>query len=42
MLDPMMGSGSVGLACKKNNRNFIGIEIEKEYFDLAKERIETR
>ena len=42
VLDPMMGSGSVGLACKKNNRKFIGIEIEKEYFDLAKERIETR
>lgn len=38
-LDPFMGSGTTGIACKKNNFNFIGIEKEKEYFDIAKSRI---
>jgi len=37
ILDNCMGVGSTGLACKKNNRNFIGIELEKEYFDIANE-----
>jgi len=36
-----MGSGSTGVACKNLNRNFIGIEINKNYFDIAKNRIET-
>ena len=35
-----MGSGSTGVACLNTNRNFIGIEIEEEYFDIAKKRIE--
>jgi len=39
ILDPTMGSGSTGVACKTLNRNFIGIELEKEYFDVANERI---
>lgn len=39
VLDPFMGSGSTGLACKNLNRDFIGIEIDKEYFNIAKERI---
>lgn len=39
ILDPFMGSGSTGVACKNLNRNFIGIELDKEYFDIAKERI---
>lgn len=39
ILDPFMGSGSTGIACKNLNRNFIGIEKEKEYFEIAKERI---
>ena len=39
VLDPFMGVGSTGLACIKNNRNFIGIEIDEEYFTIAKERI---
>ena len=41
VLDFTMGSGSTGVACKNTNRDFIGIELEKEYFDIAKERIET-
>ncbi len=40
VLDPFMGSGTTGLACKQLNRNFIGIEINKEYYDLAERRIE--
>lgn len=39
ILDPFMGSGTTGLACKKLNRNFIGIEIDKEYYEIAKRRI---
>lgn len=39
ILDNCMGSGTTGLACKKLNRNFIGIEIDKKYFDIAKDRI---
>lgn len=40
VLDFAMGSGTTGRACKNLNRNFIGIEINKEYFEIAKERIE--
>lgn len=40
VLDPFMGSGSVGVACKKLNRSFIGIELNDEYFSLAKQRVE--
>ena len=39
VLDPFMGVGSTGATCKEMNRNFIGIEIEKEYFTLAKKRL---
>ena len=39
VLDPFMGSGSTGVACKNLNRNFIGIELDEEYFKIAKERI---
>lgn len=39
VLDCFMGSGTTGVACKKLNRNFIGIEISKEYFEIAKKRI---
>lgn len=39
ILDPFMGSGSTGVACKKHNRVFIGIEANKEHFDLAKSRL---
>ena len=41
VLDFTMGSGSTGVACKRTNRNFIGIEKEKEYFEIAKQRILT-
>ena len=41
VLDPFMGSGSTGIACKRLNRNFIGIELDKNYFDISKERIEN-
>lgn len=40
ILDPFMGSGSTGEAALSLNRKFIGIELDKQYFDLAKERIE--
>ena len=39
VLDCFMGSGTTGLACKILNRNFIGIEIDQEYFKKAEERI---
>jgi len=39
VLDPFMGVGTTGIACKKLNRNFIGIELSKKYFDIAEKRI---
>ena len=39
VLDFTMGSGTTGVACKNLNRNFIGIELDKEYFNIAKSRI---
>jgi len=39
VLDPFMGSGSTGVACLNLARRFIGIEIERRYFDIACERI---
>lgn len=41
ILDNCMGSGSTGVACLNTNRNFIGIELDEEYFKIAKERIEN-
>ena len=40
VLDCFMGSGTTGVVCKKINRNFIGIELDKEYFEIAKKRID--
>lgn len=40
VLDPFMGIGSTGVAAVNLNRNFIGMELEEKYFDIAKERIE--
>lgn len=39
ILDPMMGSGTVGVACKKHGRDFVGIEADPDVFNIAKERI---
>ena len=39
ILDPFMGSGTTGIACVNTKRNFIGIELEKKYFDIAQNRI---
>lgn len=39
VLDNCMGSGSTGVACKNTNRNFIGIELDEKYFNIAKDRI---
>ena len=39
VLDFTMGSGTTGVACKNLNRNFIGIEMDNKYFDIAKDRI---
>ena len=39
VFDPFMGSGTVGEVCKKMNRDFIGCEISKEYFEIAENRI---
>jgi len=39
VLDFTMGSGSTGVACKNTNRNFIGIEQDENYFNIAKQRI---
>ncbi len=40
VLDPFMGSGTTGVACKNLNRNFVGIELDEDYFNIAKKRIE--
>ena len=39
ILDPFMGSGSTGVACVNTNRRFIGIELDKDYYNIAKERM---
>jgi len=39
VLDPFMGSGTTGVACKKLDRNFIGIELSSEYYEIAEKRI---
>ena len=39
--DPFMGSGTTGIACKNLNRNFIGIELNEDYYLTAKKRVEN-
>ena len=41
ILDPFMGTGTTGIACKNLGRDFIGIEIDKNYYEIAKERLKT-
>ena len=41
VIDPFMGAGTTGMACKKLGYDFIGIELDKDYFRLAQERIKT-
>lgn len=41
ILDPFMGSGTTGVACAKLHRRFIGIEIDKQYYDVACKRIKN-
>lgn len=41
ILDPFMGSGSVALACKISNRNFIGFENNKEYYEMSQNRLKS-
>lgn len=42
VLDNCMGSGSTGIACLNSNRNFIGIELDKSYYDVAVKRINNK
>ncbi|HPS40176.1 MAG TPA: site-specific DNA-methyltransferase, partial [Candidatus Cloacimonadota bacterium] len=39
VLDPFMGSGTTGIACELEGRDFIGIEREAEYVEIAEKRI---
>lgn len=41
VLDNVMGSGTTGVACKNLNRDFIGIELDPTYFEIAKQRIDN-
>ena len=42
IIDPFMGSGTTGVACKNLNRKFIGIEQDAKYFEIAKNRINAK
>lgn len=39
IIDPFMGSGTTGVACKELGYQFIGIELDEHYFNIAKERM---
>ena len=41
VLDPFMGSGTTGIACRKLNYGFIGIELEEDYITIAQARIDS-
>lgn len=41
VLDPFMGSGTTGVACANTSRDFIGIELDKEYYKIAEQRINS-
>lgn len=42
VLDNCMGSGSTGVACHNTNRNFIGVELNKDYYGTAEKRLNNR
>ena len=42
ILDPFMGSGTTGVACINTDRDFIGIELNEDYFNIAKQRLNTK
>ena len=42
VLDNCMGSGSTGVACMNTNRRFIGFELDKQYFEVASERLSIK
>ena len=42
VLDPFLGIGATGLACKELNRKFVGVELDENYFNIAKNRIENK
>ena len=39
IMDPFMGSGTTGVVCKEMGRNFIGVELDKDLYEKAKDRI---
>lgn len=41
VVDPFMGIGSTALACLETKRRFYGVEIDENYYNIAKERIKT-
>lgn len=41
VIDPFMGAGTTGIACKKLGYDFIGIELDNDYFRIAEERIKA-
>ena len=41
VLDPFLGSGTTGVVAKRLGRDFIGIEIDKDYYKISKERIDN-
>ena len=40
VLDPFMGAGTTGMVAKQNKRNFVGIELNPEYLEMARKRID--
>jgi len=42
LLDPFMGGASTGLACLETGRQFVGVEMSEEFFQIAKQRLSDR